>query len=130
MALTPEPLDPLLAQIHILDTDPISPQLACRPRVVSLQDNPPFAALSYVWGDSSELVAVSIDGQQAHITRNLYDALTWYRSWRPDLPIWADAICINQNDVDEKSDQVQHHGTYLQRGCTRRLLDGPLITGD
>lgn len=107
MAPTFKPLDPLLAQIRVLDIDLSSPQLACRQRVASLQENPSFAALSYIWGDSTDLVAVSIDGQQTHITRNLYGALNWYRSWRPDLPIWADAICTNQNDVDEKNSQIQ-----------------------
>ena len=107
MPPAPSPLDPSLAQIRLLDIDLGSAQLTCRRRVASLYNKPSFAALPYVWGDPADLVAISIDSEQAHITRTLYDALVWCRSWRSGLSLWADAICINKNDVDEKNSQVR-----------------------
>ncbi|KAH7024865.1 heterokaryon incompatibility protein-domain-containing protein [Microdochium trichocladiopsis] len=105
-------LDPSLAQIRILQIEPedhhgaIDTQLRCQRRVVSLDDKPAFAALSYVWGDQKSHKSILVDGEPTPVTDNLYDALLWYRSWKPDVPIWADAICINQGDVAEKNHQV------------------------
>lgn len=31
----------------------------------------------------------------------------------PDIPIWIDAVCINQNDDEEKSVQVNRMGTIF-----------------
>ncbi|KAJ1327511.1 HET domain-containing protein [Microdochium nivale] len=76
-------------------------------QTVSLSEKPKFVALSYVWGDASDTKKIIVEGVAGPVTRNLYDALCWYRDWTPDVPIWADAICINQTDLDEKSHQIR-----------------------
>ena len=91
---------------------------------VSLDGCHPFWALSYTWGDalfSDEAGATStpvrcdefleVDGVHIQITRNLMDAIT---TALDDLVLksddqyyfWIDAICINQEDYDERSSQV------------------------
>ena len=83
---------------------------------------PPFAgeynALSYVWGDQSDCVSVVCNGKTAEITRNLAHSL--HRLWTkdPGMLIWADALCINQGDAVEKSDQVSIMGAIYQRAST------------
>ncbi|KPI42446.1 uncharacterized protein AB675_9577 [Cyphellophora attinorum] len=76
-----------------------------------LEPHPEWSALSYTWGppikgrhldDKQILVA----GQIFTVTGNLFDALTRFR-WAPRArQMWVDAICINQDDMDERSRQV------------------------
>ncbi|KAG9197097.1 hypothetical protein G6514_002276 [Epicoccum nigrum] len=65
-----------------------------------------FAALSYVWGSIEDPACITIDQTKFWITRNLFNALKALR--RPDkaISLWIDAICINQNDLQEKKVQI------------------------
>jgi hypothetical protein len=73
-----------------------------------LDENPKFEALSYVWGVCKEedLVPVEVGGHEFRVTPNLKDALQYIRKEEEDICMWADAICINQQDEEEKSIQV------------------------
>jgi hypothetical protein len=77
-------------------------------RVVSLQDCPKFMALSYAWGEYSTPrdVIHCNEGTAIEITTNCREALIALRKRYGRLTIWIDAICINQQDVQEKSDQI------------------------
>jgi hypothetical protein len=66
-----------------------------------------YFALSYVWGDPDPTCELDINGVQAKITKSLSDALHSIRDHTDFRIIWADAVCINQNDNVEKSWQVQ-----------------------
>ncbi|KAF2173960.1 hypothetical protein M409DRAFT_16229 [Zasmidium cellare ATCC 36951] len=84
-------------------------------------DCPPFEALSYVWGDTTEQCVISVNAKPFCITMNLAAAL--YRMRSPDGPrvLWVDAICINQQDNNEKSRQVSLMENIYQR-ATRVLV--------
>ncbi|KAK4216295.1 heterokaryon incompatibility protein-domain-containing protein [Rhypophila decipiens] len=63
-----------------------------------------YEALSYVWGpDSQPGEVIFCDGQPLKITANLADAIRHLRL--PDQPrtLWIDQICINQQDMAERS---------------------------
>ncbi|KAH9204993.1 heterokaryon incompatibility, partial [Leptodontidium sp. 2 PMI_412] len=47
------------------------------------------------------------DGTAIAITTNCRDALIALRKRYGRLTIWIDAICINQQDIEEKSKQIQ-----------------------
>ncbi|KAI6089526.1 heterokaryon incompatibility protein-domain-containing protein [Hypoxylon rubiginosum] len=72
------------------------------------------AALSYVWGDPEITRDIHVNGKPFPITENLYDALWHFRSnsallsdgRNSELPLWVDAICINQGDTNERNQQV------------------------
>lgn len=95
-----------------------------------LTDNLKYDTISYAWGDAvfdRSLIITpntytcnehreripSAEGDQGkgylYITSTLYSALQRAQKHRPNqcISIWADAICINQEDVDEKNSQVQ-----------------------
>jgi hypothetical protein len=84
---------------------------------VSLVDPGPYIALSYCWGDRNNSQWLKISPSpgasflEANITDNLASALwaLWNRKRDGEtrLRIWVDAICINQNDLYERSQQVQ-----------------------
>ncbi|KAI0105339.1 heterokaryon incompatibility protein-domain-containing protein [Nemania sp. FL0031] len=68
-----------------------------------------YQALSYVWGDPAETTPILVNGHEFQATRNLNDALHQLRQAGNvffEQDIWVDAICINQNDLNEKSKQV------------------------
>jgi hypothetical protein len=69
-----------------------------------------YLALSYAWGDQVKNHVVSIDGRKLAITASLFHALNDIRASKRDIdgpvPIWADAICINQADSSEKCLQI------------------------
>lgn len=67
----------------------------------------PYDALSYCWGDPDDRLTITVHGHEMHVTRNLHAALKQLRSGSGDRLLWADAVCINQNDTEEKGKQVQ-----------------------
>jgi len=76
----------------------------------SLYDKPRYIALSYVWGQAAERIhPISVNGSRYHITENLFHALEHLRNVQgsdAEIPFWIDALCINQDNDSEKSEQV------------------------
>jgi hypothetical protein len=66
-----------------------------------------YEAISYVWGTSSERKEITCDGQHFRVTTGLFDALQTFRQLDQPRALWADAICINQKDTEERNHQVQ-----------------------
>ncbi|KAI1120679.1 heterokaryon incompatibility protein-domain-containing protein [Nemania abortiva] len=81
--------------------------LRCHLTCVSLNDAPHYEALSYVWGNPDDRVQVLLNEQSVGVTRNLGQALSYLRSPSEDRVIWIDALCINQEDLDERASQVR-----------------------
>ncbi|KAI1765922.1 heterokaryon incompatibility protein-domain-containing protein [Hypoxylon sp. FL1150] len=93
-----------------------------------------YAALSYVWGDPEATRNIHINGEPFSITENLHDALRMLRQdsafQTVDFPLWVDAICINQRDVDERSQQVQLMASiYRSAGVVISWLGTPGVEG-
>lgn len=65
-----------------------------------------FEAISYVWGDKTVKCPISCNGVEIGITQNLYEALVNLRLPHRSRLVWADAICINQHDIEERNQQV------------------------
>jgi hypothetical protein len=66
-----------------------------------------YTALSYVWGDPSHRVSIKVADETLSITVSLDAALRHLRDSSRTRRIWADAICINQNDFEERNQQVR-----------------------
>ncbi|KAA8632196.1 hypothetical protein SMACR_12771 [Sordaria macrospora] len=67
----------------------------------------PYEALSYVWGSEAKPCSISINGCDLAVGENLHAALLHLRDHSIERTIWIDAICINQEDEEEKGHQVQ-----------------------
>lgn len=78
---------------------------------VSLRDNPTFAALSYVCGDASLTENIVLNGSITKITSNLSKALEYFSQQSGEsldgFRLWVDAVCIKQDDTEEKNQQVK-----------------------
>ncbi|ETS78848.1 hypothetical protein PFICI_08701 [Pestalotiopsis fici W106-1] len=79
--------------------------ICCTLQNQSLLSKPKYTALSYCWGDANVTVPIIVDGKNIEVTVNLRDALLQLRIIGVKQ-IWADAVCINQKDAQEKSLQV------------------------
>ena len=107
-SLTYSPLDVEEREIRLLRllpgrwTDPI----ACELSTVSLRRNPCYDALSYVWGDPKDTLPITVDGKLLQATKSVRLALRRLRSYHNSRTLWVDAICINQEDQEEKTQQV------------------------
>jgi len=73
---------------------------------VELDNCASYEALSYCWGDPSVKTTVHCGGGSLHITKNLKSALLHLRDMNEERRLWIDALCINQEDMQERSQQV------------------------
>jgi hypothetical protein len=98
-------VDPLIGSLKHYYL-PIS-TLSRTQRMVRSAQLPAFNALSYVWGDPARTHEITIDNKRLGITENLYKALRdLQRDAVGDTYVWADAICICQDDLAERSAQI------------------------
>lgn len=65
-----------------------------------------YNALSYCWGDTTGKIELLCNETPFAATKNLYSALQCLRKRAPSQLVWADAICINQNDSQERNQQL------------------------
>ena len=84
-------------------SDPIE----CSLQVVSLDGNPTYEALSYVWGNASLRNWIRLKNSNFDVSKSLEVALRHLRHEDLERVMWIDAICINQSDDAEKSEQVK-----------------------
>lgn len=103
-----EPLADSSTSIRLLVLEPGTWDISirCELRMVSLNTNPSYDALSYVWGDVNDRRSIELCGFDHQVTVNLEVALRHLR--REDQPriLWVDALCINQADLEERGKQV------------------------
>lgn len=69
-----------------------------------------FLALSYTWGDPTNVREILVNGEPLLITQNLEACLRALRGKqyvKDGWKLWIDAICINQKDIVERAGQVK-----------------------
>ena len=87
----------------------------------SLHDQPEYLTLSYTWGNAHPCSPVVLNGFDFEVGSNLAAALRQLRKDRnphKGLPYWIDAICINQGDDVERSEQVKLMTKIYQQAVT------------
>jgi hypothetical protein len=66
-----------------------------------------FESLSYTWGEANDQRSIMCNEKALKVPTNLAEALGALRLSDRSRMLWADAVCINQNDDGEKGQQVQ-----------------------
>ncbi|KAK3704273.1 Ubiquitin-like protein [Vermiconidia calcicola] len=84
-----------------------SEPLVCKIETSPLLPGLDFQSLSYAWGQDKADVSLSIGCGSLLVTSNLANALRAVRRADRAILLWVDAICINQQDVEERNHQVQ-----------------------
>lgn len=82
-------------------------RIHCILETVSLDDDPTYETLSYVWGDASIKKSIFLQNYNFQVTASLESALRHLRCEREGRTIWIDALCINQTNDVEKTEQVK-----------------------
>lgn len=120
-----KPLDRRSHEIRLLEIRQAPPEsdLDCDLITCSLFFPPDYDALSYCWGQGLETTNIAIGNWQIPVTKNLAAALKQLRRIHVSR-LWVDALCISQEDDQERSDQIRHicqiytqaHTTYAWLG--------------
>lgn len=92
--------------VHIIPDD--GRHVRIELQVVSLDDFPVYEALSYCWGDPNITAPIEVNGKIKEVTVSLEAAVREFRQQANGhtVILWVDAICINQADLGERSQQV------------------------
>lgn len=118
---------------RLLILDPagrVSDPVSIRLQSVERSTAPAYDAISYVWGDPGHRVTILCDGKPFGITFNLYWALVRIRHEFYPRVLWADAICINQSDLQERSKQVSFMGSLYSNASKVYLCMGDAEDGN
>jgi hypothetical protein len=104
------PLDPAVDGIRLLVIKPGERKdFECTLQHVTFSERPEYEALSYTWGNTllASTFPIVVDQMPFLVHENLFTALLELR--RPTLAryLWIDAICINQDDIAERNQQVR-----------------------
>jgi len=114
-------------EIRLLELFPGERSSTIAARLVhrSLDENPNYDALSYMWGDPTITVPIKVgNDDNFNITVNLEHALRDLRSTDCVRTLLIDAICINQHNTPERNEQVKLMGTiYEKAALVRTWLD-------
>jgi hypothetical protein len=90
--------------------DSSSTEIKCELFKASLSTKPRYSALSYRWGDSFFDCTITIRQNGIKVlpvNRNLFIALKRLRLPTAPRILWIDQLCIDQENVNEKSHQIQ-----------------------
>ena len=97
-------------EIRLLQLEPTTTtMIKYKPLLYTTIDNaPPYVAISYAWGDvhNQKGIPVQVGAHPLKITESLHGVLKALVH-QAEVSVWADSVCINQQDPDERSRQVQ-----------------------
>ena len=124
MSLPPYVYAPLSGHAHtrIIELEPASnpwEPLHCSIKEVDINLYSDYSAISYTWGEPNFTEELIVARTHAFpITSNLRDALTRFRHENKRRCLWADAVCINQKDDEEKSKQIASMSLIYRRAAS------------
>ncbi|CZR65731.1 uncharacterized protein PAC_15631 [Phialocephala subalpina] len=81
--------------------------IKCEITVLAMAEAPQYEALSYVWGSSERTHTITCNYMPLKVTASLDTVLRVLRKPSGSRIIWIDQICIDQDNIPERSEQVQ-----------------------
>jgi hypothetical protein len=112
--------------IRLLNLHPGRPEdlICCDLQCVSLGATPEYEAISYCWGTRAGAIEIQCDGRPFMITKELAAAFKKFRREDSNRLFWVDAICINQDDTEEKNCQVPLMRTIYEKATAVQVWLG------
>jgi hypothetical protein len=102
--------------------------ISCLLDHASLTSPPTYIGLSYCWGSDVKESKIVVNQETVLITQSLHSALLYIRKVDTNVVLWADALCINQNDLTERGEQVSMMDKIYKGGiCSELPLERILI---
>jgi Heterokaryon incompatibility protein (HET) len=105
-------------------------RISCVLEIVNItQCTTPYEAVSYVWGHEMAPMPIICGDGELTITANLNRALSHLRL--PDKPrrLWVDALCIDQENVEERERQVGYMRLVYKHAALTIVWLGPKTPG-
>lgn len=92
-----------------------------------LSNHQPYHAVSYTWGPPEPTVLIQVNGKQLPVRENLFLFLRTMVVANSDSPqrLWIDALCIDQNNIEEKNQQVPQMGRIYSGAQSVLIWLGP-----
>ncbi|KAF3769421.1 hypothetical protein M406DRAFT_36164 [Cryphonectria parasitica EP155] len=122
------PLDPEIKEIRLFKlhaATAFDAKIRGHISYMSLNDPCQYEALSYRWGANDFTEEIEVDGQPFYVTKNLATILPYLRDETNEKTMWIDALCINQSDMAERSQQVPLMKEIYTRCTTDLAWLGP-----
>jgi hypothetical protein len=109
--------------------------LECNLREASLYSQSSYKALSYSWLDerarsAEEDVAIICNKKSAVVPVNLHSALQTFRQTTSALTLWVDYLCIDQKNIQERTQQVGMMRSIYSYSSEVLVWLGPNRDGD
>lgn len=114
------PLDIVADEIRVLVLTPSqdrSAPIICHVGHCPLHCDVTFMALSYTWGQDETPAMIVLNGQKKRIRKSLEECLRALREPDKALPIWVDAVSINQDDTVERNRQLPRMNKIYERAA-------------
>ncbi|KAK0099370.1 hypothetical protein ONS96_008399 [Cadophora gregata f. sp. sojae] len=101
-------------------------EVYCEVFHVTMDQAPPYQALSYTWGSPVDPQhPIFLNGQTISVRKTLWLALKEFHTQPKPVIIWIDALCINQADEVERNEQVAKMKTIYEQATLVVLWLGP-----
>lgn len=91
----------------------------------SLENPPPYVAISYAWGDPGETKKIEVAGSPVPVSVSLHGALQALRKRDVSVMVWVDALSINQQNKEERVQQVQFMRSIYSKADSVAIWLGP-----
>ena len=108
--------------IRYINVEPGRPEepLVCSLHISRLHHMRSVEAISYVWGSGERDCEITCNGETIYITPNLRAVLQRLRWLHKPRTLWADSICIDQENLAEKGLQIALMGRIYAKA--KRVL--------
>ncbi|KAI0543566.1 HET domain-containing protein [Xylaria curta] len=129
----PYAYSPLVANSIRLISFNVTGGLSVTLKTVNIDEVPPYFALSYAWDIQTKIIPIEVNRQRFSVSLSLADAILWLRRLIVDdfslndgvEWVWIDKICINQEDLSERSKQVQIMNLVYSQAIRTVIWLGP-----
>ncbi|OHE98405.1 hypothetical protein CORC01_06401, partial [Colletotrichum orchidophilum] len=134
-------LDPAKKEFRLIELAPLEtedleftpshePTVRCRLKHASLHEWHCYTAVSYAWGDANTTKGILVNDQWVQVTTNLESALRHLApqqsgTEQQSSTFWVDAVCINQQNEAERTQQVAYMKEIYQNATETFIWLGP-----
>lgn len=107
-----------LVRIAVTEGNGSEETIRCITQVVPLSNSFDYEAVSYAWGcpiANDRRYRIELDGRAVLLPKNIWRFLRQYRDLRRNGWLWIDALSIDQDNLWERSHQVQRMAEIFGR---------------
>jgi hypothetical protein len=134
LSTAPDESEAVACDFHLLDLDNRSLCDFKSGLPLSEREQVQYTALSYTWGDATPLHTIVVNDQTLQVRHNLWNFLQTARKSGLKEYLWIDALCIDQEQLQERNHQVWMMGaTYsmaerviVWMGTASKNVDGAM----